>query len=95
MPQRVGNPLRRRRHFIKEWREFRGLTQEELATLMGTTKTTISRIEALKQGYTQDFLELCAEVLGVHPGTLLTRGPSEADRMPPASAPVATRPRRH
>lgn len=47
---------------------------------MGTTKTSISRIEDLKTGYTQDFLEACAEALGVHPGILLTRAPTDADR---------------
>jgi transcriptional regulator with XRE-family HTH domain len=82
MPHKIGNSLRRRRHFIREWREFRGLTQEELADAIGTTKTSISRIEALKQGYTQDFLESCADVLGTHAGALLMRRPTEADREP-------------
>jgi transcriptional regulator with XRE-family HTH domain len=84
MPPRIGNPSRRRRHFIREWREFRGFTQEQLADMLGTTKTSISRIEDLKQGYTQDFLEACADALGIHPGVLLTRPPSEADRQEPA-----------
>lgn len=80
MPPRIGNPARRRRHFIKEWREFRELTQEQLADMLGTTKTSISRIEDLKQGYTQDFLDACADALGTHPGVLLMRPPTEADR---------------
>lgn len=82
MPARIGDPNKRRRHFIKEWRKFRELTQEQLAEMMGTTKTSISRIEDLKQGYSQDFLEACAEALGTHPGTLLMRGPTPAD-LPP------------
>ena len=81
MPARVGNPARRRRHFIREWREFRGMTQEELAEAIGTTKTSISRLEALKQGYTQDMLEAIAEALGVHTGVLLTRPPNDTDRL--------------
>lgn len=80
MPGRIGNPARRRRHFIKEWRVFRGLSQQALADKLGTTKTSISRIEDLKQGYTQDFLEACADALGTHVGTLLTRAPTDADR---------------
>ena len=80
MPPRIGNPARRRRHFIRQWREFRGFTQEQLADSLKTTKTSISRIEDLKQGYTQDFLEACADALGTHPGALLTRPPTEADR---------------
>lgn len=85
MPQRIGDPRRRRPHFIREWRAFRGLTQQQLADMLGTTKTSISRIEDLKQGYTQDFLEACADALGAHPGILLIRGPNETDREVAAS----------
>jgi transcriptional regulator with XRE-family HTH domain len=81
MPARIGNPARRRRHFIREWREFRGLTQQKLADMLGTTKTSISRIEDLKQGYTQDFLDACADALGAHPATLLARPPQPTDRI--------------
>lgn len=88
MPRRIGDPRRRRRHFIKEWREARGLTQQQLADLLRTTKTSISRIEDLKTGYTQDFLEMCADALGTHPATLLTRAPTDADSLPP-SEPLA------
>lgn len=80
MPARIGNPKRRRRHFIREWREFRELTQEQLADLVHTTKTSISRIEDLKQGYTQDGLEAIADALGTHPSTLLSRPPKPSDR---------------
>lgn len=84
MPRRIGNPARRRRHFIKEWREFRGFTQQQLAEALpgDVSKTSISRIEDLKQGYTQDSLEAIAEVLGTHVATLLTRPPNDADRYP-------------
>lgn len=30
---------------LKRWRQFRGLTQEELAAKVGITKDTISRVE--------------------------------------------------
>jgi transcriptional regulator with XRE-family HTH domain len=97
MPRRIGNPARRRRHFIKEWREFRGLSQQELADAVGegSDKSTISRIEALKQGYTQDFLDACADSLGTHPAILLSRSPTEADRIiPPTDKPPVRRPGR-
>jgi transcriptional regulator with XRE-family HTH domain len=83
MSSRIGTASRRRRHFIKEWREFRDLTQEQLADALGTTKASISRIESLKMGYTQDFLEACADALGCHPGDLLTRRPAEVDEVKP------------
>jgi transcriptional regulator with XRE-family HTH domain len=72
---RVGNPENRRRHFVREWRKFRGLTQEKLAEKLDTTKANISRIENLHQGYTQDFLEACAAVLKIEPAALLTENP--------------------
>src|SRR5947208_1713842 len=72
---RVGNPENRRHHFVREWRKFRGLTQEKLAEKLDTTKANISRIENLHQGYTQDFLEACAEVLKVEPAALLRENP--------------------
>jgi transcriptional regulator with XRE-family HTH domain len=79
MPHKIGNTARRRRHFIREWREFRGLSQEKLAELIGTTKASISRIENLKQGYTQEILEAMADELGTHPGVLLMRPPSRTE----------------
>lgn len=79
MAGKSGDSSRRRRHFIREWREFRGLSQEELAEKLDMTKASISRIENLKQGYTQNFLEACADAVGTHPGTLLIRAPNVAD----------------
>jgi transcriptional regulator with XRE-family HTH domain len=72
---RVGNPKRRRPHFIRAWRKFRGLTQEQLADRLHTTNANISRIENLRQGYTQDFLEVCADVLGTDPAALIAHAP--------------------
>jgi transcriptional regulator with XRE-family HTH domain len=44
-------------YFFREWREHAGLSQRQLARLIGVTKTTISRIEAGKRAFTSDFLE--------------------------------------
>lgn len=87
MPPRIGDPERRSQHFIKEWREFRGLSQEELAERIDSTKTSISRIESLETGYTQDTLEAIADALGTHPANLLTRLPNDDDRYPAPSQP--------
>lgn len=81
---RVGNPKNRRPHFVREWRKFRRLTQEQLAEQLDTTKANISRIENLHQGYTQDFLEACAEILKTEPAALLTRNPFD-DTAPPSN----------
>jgi transcriptional regulator with XRE-family HTH domain len=76
---RIGNPKHRRRHFIRAWREYRGLTQEQLADRLGTTKANISRIENLKQCYTQGILEACADALGTDPASLIMRDPSDEE----------------
>lgn len=87
MPRRIGNPSARGQHFIKEWREFRDLTQEQLAEAIGTTKASISRIEDHLTGYTQDSLELIARVLWVHPSILLARRPKPEDALEPSPLP--------
>jgi len=76
---RIGNPKHRRRHFIRAWREYRGLTQEQLADRIGTTKANVSRIENLKQGYTQGILEACADALSTDPASLIMRDPLDGE----------------
>lgn len=81
MSQRIGySPKRvRRKTFIKQWREYRNLTQDALAERLETSKASISRIEAGEQAYTQDFLEACAEALRTDPASLLMRDPTDAE----------------
>lgn len=74
------------RHYIKEWRLYLGLTQDQLVAKLsdpavgsGITKGTISKIENGKLPYTQHFLEACAEVLGRPVWELLVRDPSDAE----------------
>lgn len=74
----VKKPTRqRRRHFIKEWREHRGLTQEQVADRVGIAATTWGRIENGKSPYSQDFLEEAAYALNCEPWDLLNRDPSK------------------
>jgi transcriptional regulator with XRE-family HTH domain len=79
MPGRIALGRGPRRHFIKQWREHRHLTQERLAERLGTTAASLSRIENYKQPYTQDFLEAAAEALGTDVASLLIRDPSDAE----------------
>lgn len=88
-PSRNRNPAQRRRTFIAEWRKFRGMSQEALADALDMTKAQISRIENRINGYSQDFLETCADALGTHAATLLSRAPDEGDRI---QAPSPQRP---
>lgn len=80
------NPAQRRRHFLREWREFRGLSQEDLGDRIGVAGATVSRIENLKNGYNQDTLEPIGDALGVHPGVILSRAPSPSIDGEPAQA---------
>lgn len=64
------------RHFIKEWRLFRGLTHEDLAELLGMSVGWISQLENNKIGYTQERLEAIAEVLFCSVADLVARPPT-------------------
>lgn len=84
MPKRIAKPAspkQRRRHFIKEWREYRGLTQDQLAERLVMSKASLSRIENYLQPYTQDFLEACAAALLTEPASLIMRNPADQDSM--------------
>lgn len=71
----------RRRTFIKEWRQHRGLTQDQLADRIGVATSTISQLEKGRQGYSQATLEALAEALQCEPADLLMRNPLKEDAM--------------
>lgn len=83
MPKRIAfrKPRPRRRTFIKEWRQHRGLSQEQLADRLETSVASISRIESGAQPYTQDVLEALADALMTTPASLLMRNPQEPEAM--------------
>jgi transcriptional regulator with XRE-family HTH domain len=61
--------------FIAKWREFRGLTQEQLAARLDMTQSHLSMLENRKRGYTQETLEAIAEALQTDAASLLMRNP--------------------
>jgi transcriptional regulator with XRE-family HTH domain len=65
----------RRPTFLREWREFRGLTIEEAADRIGIDRTTLGRIETLKLPYNQDFMEKAELAYGVEVSELLNVDP--------------------
>lgn len=69
----------RRRLFLKEWREYRNMTQEQLAEAVGMSVSNISQLERGIQGYSQDGLEALAEALKCEPGHLHMVDPSKDD----------------
>lgn len=69
----------RARTFLREWREFRDLTQEQAADRVGVNRTTIGRIENGKIPYNQDFLEKAALAYGCEVADLVSVNPLQPD----------------
>lgn len=67
------------KYFFREWRKFRGFTQEELAEAIGVTPPSISQLERGLQGWTDSTLESLAIALSCNPGDLLMRNPLDTD----------------
>lgn len=67
------------RTFLKQWRKFRHLTQEQLAEMTGLTNASISQLERGKQGFTDKSLARLAEALQCDPADLLGWDPRRAD----------------
>ena len=65
------------RHFIKEWRVHRGLTQEQFAERVGISRAYLSKIESGKRRYDQPFLEGASDVLSCEPADLIMRNPAD------------------
>lgn len=86
-PKRV-----RRRTFLREWRQYRRMTLEQVAARISYHYTNLVRIEAGTVQYTQDLLEQLAEVYLCSPADLLSHSPQLAaappDRQRQAAAPL-------
>lgn len=62
-------------HFIRSWRKHKDFTLERLASRVGTTHATLSRIERGKIPYSQPLLEALADALETTPASLIMRDP--------------------
>lgn len=71
----------RRRHFVKQWRKYKDLTQEQLAERIGVTPGAISQLELGRVSYTQNMLEAIADEFGITPGDLLNVDPTREKAM--------------
>lgn len=65
--------------YLREWRKYRGMTQEQLAEAIDSAKPTISRMENRQIPYNQPFLEACATVLECSPAELLSYPPQQIE----------------
>jgi transcriptional regulator with XRE-family HTH domain len=64
-----------RPHYLREWRQYRSLNQEQASERIGIDRTTLGRIENRRIAYTQPILEAAAEAYSCEPWDLLHRNP--------------------
>lgn len=69
------------RWFLKEWRKYRGYSQERLAEMIGTSAGYLSDLERGKRRYNQDTLEVLAEALSCEPADLIMRDPLKTESL--------------
>lgn len=69
MGARIG-PRRPRRTYLKEWREKKGLTQQQLADRLGVSDVTVHRWEKGIAKLSTPVMEAIAEALDIEPGDL-------------------------
>lgn len=63
------------RTHLREWREYRGLTQEQAAERLNVSRTLLSKIENAKSPYTQGFMEAASEAYNCEVADLIMRDP--------------------
>lgn len=66
-----------RKTYIRQWREYRNLTQEQLADRLEMTASFLSMLERGQRGYTQDTLEAIAYALQTDTASLIMRDPTD------------------
>jgi transcriptional regulator with XRE-family HTH domain len=72
----VSKPKRKlSRTFLKEWRDYRMLTQEQASERLNVSRTLLSKIENAKSPYSQGFMEAAAEAYGCDVPDLIMRDP--------------------
>jgi transcriptional regulator with XRE-family HTH domain len=64
-----------RRTFLREWREFRGLNQEQAGERLNMDRSNLSRVERGEVPYSQGLLEAAAEAYDCEPWDLLNVNP--------------------
>ena len=75
MPPVKRAPHTRSPTFLREWREYRDLSQQEAAERIEVDYTTLGRIERGVLPYNQDFMERAALAYGCEPFELLSLNP--------------------
>ncbi|MFN4287542.1 MAG: helix-turn-helix domain-containing protein [Brevundimonas sp.] len=66
-----------RANFLADWRQHRGLSQEKLGEMVGTTGSVISLLESGRRQLSPKWLRKLAPALGTTPGHLLEHHPDD------------------
>jgi transcriptional regulator with XRE-family HTH domain len=66
-------------NFLRVWRVYRKLTQEQLAELVGTNANMIGYLEAGERGLSAKWLRKLAPALETTPGMILDHDPNDLD----------------
>ncbi|AIT81245.1 hypothetical protein JI59_16395 [Novosphingobium pentaromativorans US6-1] len=62
-------------NYLQAWREFRGMSQAELAAAVGTNPNMIGYLEAGERGLSAKWLRRLAPALKTQPGFILEHDP--------------------
>jgi transcriptional regulator with XRE-family HTH domain len=73
MDEKFPNPP----NYLRQWRDFRHLTQEQLAEAVNTTGSVIHLLETSARGLSHKWLVKLAPVLRTTPGFILDHNPNE------------------
>lgn len=68
-----------RKHFLREWRQFRNFTQQQLADRADLTPGAISQLENFRVKMTQPTLEALADAMNCEPGHIWMVNPQKDD----------------
>lgn len=74
-PRKPPKSRRNVRHYLKEWRQYRGLTQDTLAERVNRSRGLISQIEAGHTELTEEMIYGLSEALACAPWDLLRVNP--------------------
>lgn len=66
-------------NYLREWRLFRGLTQQELAARVETNANMIQYLERGERGLSAKWLRRLAPALDTTPGMILDHDPNDLD----------------
>lgn len=67
-------------NYLREWRTFRGMTQQQLAEAVETNANMIQYLEKGERALSAKWLRRLAPVLDTTPGMILDHNPNALDR---------------